>query len=397
MNNTCVDFVTEISDEPEGEVTSREVSEAVLYSSDWTTETVLAQLRRENIDINPGFQRRDAWTIPRKSRFIESLILGLPIPQIVLPERTRGKFLVLDGKQRLITLLQFAGLREGKNSKFKLHGLDVRKDLNGKSFSDLEQDPDFQDDFNQFYNHTIRSVVIRNWPNIDFLHLVFVRLNTESVVLSPQELRQALFPGEFVNYVDEASSESRALKTILGIEHPDFRMRDVELLIRHLAFAFFLSQYKGNLKKFLDYSTEKLNEEWSTKEQVIRDQVSQFEEAVSAGIQIFGSNNMARKWTSEGFEPRLNRAILDVIAFYFSDPNIRGASLNKTDLVLFAYKDLCIGSEPFRDSVERTTKSMGATNTRFKLWGEKLGEAIGLKFHVPELVDGRIAFSSFWD
>ena len=70
-----------------------------------------SRLIRENIQLNLRFQRRDAWNITRKSRFIESLILGFPVPQIVLAtnNKEKGKFIVLDGKQRLLTILQFYG------------------------------------------------------------------------------------------------------------------------------------------------------------------------------------------------------------------------------------------------------------------------------------------------
>lgn len=82
----------------------------MVTSTDWTTETILNQLARGNIQLNPRFQRREAWTQVRKSRFIESLFLGLPIPQLVLAEQRgrRGAYLVIDGKQRLLALRQFA-------------------------------------------------------------------------------------------------------------------------------------------------------------------------------------------------------------------------------------------------------------------------------------------------
>ena len=95
-----------------------EIAEILVTGTDWTTETLLDQLVRENIQLNPRFQRRDAWNIVRKSRFIESIILGFPIPHIVLAsnQKERGKFVVLDGKQRLLTILQFYGRSETKNN-----------------------------------------------------------------------------------------------------------------------------------------------------------------------------------------------------------------------------------------------------------------------------------------
>lgn len=83
-----------------------------MFATDWTADTIINQLGKGNIRLDPAFQRRDAWTIQRRSKFIESLILGLPIPQLVLAEGPEGKgtFLVIDGKQRLLSLQQFAGI-----------------------------------------------------------------------------------------------------------------------------------------------------------------------------------------------------------------------------------------------------------------------------------------------
>src|SRR5687767_8254345 len=97
---------TETEGEEDLDQTSlQRLSEAVVSGSDWTTETILRQLERGNIVLNPDYQRRDAWRPARKSKFIESLILGLPIPQLVLAESRgrKGTFIVIDGKQRLLT------------------------------------------------------------------------------------------------------------------------------------------------------------------------------------------------------------------------------------------------------------------------------------------------------
>src|SRR5215475_13471256 len=119
---------------------------AVVSGTDWTTETIVAQLERGNIQLNPRFQRRDAWKRDRKSRFIESLIVGLPIPQIVLAESKehRGKFIVLDGKQRLLAILQFWGLGEGPNNAYALSGLTLRGDLKRRTYKDLSTNPDLE-------------------------------------------------------------------------------------------------------------------------------------------------------------------------------------------------------------------------------------------------------------
>ena len=385
-------------EEAEPELIPAKISQAVVYATDWTVETILSQLKQKNIDM-PEFQRRDAWAKRRKSRYIESIILSLPVPQIILAERktNRGKYLVLDGKQRLLALRQFVGAdEESKNNNFRLQGLEVLRELNGKAFSDIANDSSWAGILTQFYNQPIRSVIIRNWPAPSFLHMLFARLNTETLPLSPQELRQALFPGDFVKYADEAARKSDAIKILLGTDEPDLRMRDVEILVRYIAFALFLSDHSGNLKDFLDGTCEKLNKAWSQKETDIKNQVQEFEAAIDTAVRIFRRDGMGRKWTEDGFSARLNKAILDVLAFYFSDETIRKTALDKAEGVLEAFKSLCLESEEFRNSIETTTKSLGATSTRLSLWGNKLRDTLGLNFQIPTFDGKRIKFSSFW-
>ena len=183
------------SDEDIGSLDQISFSSAVVSGNDWTTETLLNQINKGNILLNPDFQRRDAWDKKRKSKFIESLILGLPIPQVVLAEskERRGAYIVLDGKQRLLSIRQFSADADDKvYEQLKLTGLEIRDDLKRKSLQDLRDDLDLFDDLSAFENQPIRTVVIKNWPDEDFLYHVFLRLNTGSVPLSPQELRQAL-------------------------------------------------------------------------------------------------------------------------------------------------------------------------------------------------------------
>ena len=150
--------------------------DAMVVSTDWTTDTLLSQITRGNVQLDPIFQRRDAWDRRKKSRLIESLIVGLPVPQIVLPERggRRGDLLVLDGKQRLLSIEQFA------RGDFRLSGLDLRSGLNRKSYEDLPSESRLALD-----TQTIRTMVVRNWKREEFLYLVFLQLNTANVPEPP--------------------------------------------------------------------------------------------------------------------------------------------------------------------------------------------------------------------
>lgn len=374
----------EFRDEPDSEVDAAQAghfSEAVLHAADWTVETIVAQLTRGNIEMNPRFQRRDAWSLRRKSAFIESLILGLPVPQIVLAERRgqRGKYIVLDGKQRLLSLLQFTANAEGAHNAFRLSGLEARSDLARKTYEALRA-PAFENDLNAFMNYTVRTVLIRNWPNFDFLHLVFLRLNTGSVTLSPQELRQAMFPGEFSNAVDDRARESVPLQTILGREMADPRMRDVELLVRFLGFHFFLPRYGGRMKTFLDETCESLNGDWQNRQPEVEAAITAFNAAADALIQVFGAEGVGRKSNSKLF----NRAIFDALAFYAANDAIRAGMLNNAAGVRAAY-DETVAEPAFLNASESDTAGVPNTLTRLTMWGEKLRGTLGMQIALPTL------------
>jgi hypothetical protein len=374
-----------------------EISGIVVAGTDWTTATIVDQLVRENIQLNPRFQRRDAWNIIRKSRFIESIILGFPIPQIVLAsnEKERGKFIVLDGKQRLLTILQFYGKSETPNDSFALKGLEFRPELNGSKHEELENNPLFKSVIDALDNQTIRTTLIRNWHTESFLYKIFLRLNLESTPLSPQELRQALHPGDFINFLDDQSVKSQALRKIFKSKNPDFRMRDVELLLRYVAFHYFLSEYRSNLKAFLDMTCKELNKNWKKRAPDIQDTVTQFEKAVQTSINIFGEKNVSRLWLSSSntYRSQFNRAILDVMVFYFSDAIIRQSAEENKVVVEDAFKKLCSSNSSFREAIEGTTKNIRETHTRLSLWGRALLEVLDVEFNVPELVDNRIIFN----
>jgi Protein of unknown function DUF262 len=375
------------SEEDLGRVDPSLVNKAVVTGTDWTADTILKQLEKGNIALDPVFQRRDAWNDKRKSKFIESIILGLPIPQIVLAEsqESKGTFVVIDGKQRLLTLQRFAGIGlDSDDEPLKLSGLTVREDLNGKTLADLQNNAQLSRYLAAFENQTIRTVVVRNWQNERILWLIFHRLNTTSVALSPQELRQALHPGEFLRFAAKYSEESPGLKKTLKLNKPDFRMRDVELLVRYYAYKNFLPDYPGNLKEFLDNTCKELNRQWKRRENDLREQAEQLERGIKTVFKIFGPTGAFRKWDGAKFERSPNRAVFDIMTYYFSQAPVRKASRAASSEVKEAFKALCTNDERFRRSVETTTKSIEANSVRFSRWGRVLSNTIGLAIDIPK-------------
>lgn len=380
MSERNVEFTAE-DDEIDTQLKLQDFSQAVLWGTDWTVETILAQLSRGNIELNPRFQRRDAWSRKAKSRFIESVILGLPVPQVVLAEsrEQRGRYIILDGKQRLLSLMQFAGFAEGPTNNFGLSGLDVRTDLARKRFSNLESDLTLRADFDAFLTHTIRTTVIRNWPSLAFLHVVFQRLNTGSLKLSPQELRQAIVPGPFTDAIDDATVDAPETWDLLGRTEPDPRMRDVELVVRAVSFRLRLTSYTGRMKEFLDRTCQYFNANWGAEEGVVTAAINDFKEGVSALQQILKSE-LARKRDSSLF----NRSIFDALIYYAMDAEVRGLMLAKPEAVVKAYSET-LASEVFQVAVESDTAGIPHTADRLNIWGETLSRYLKQDIVVPVL------------
>ncbi|WP_018436853.1 DUF262 domain-containing protein [Paraburkholderia atlantica] len=353
------------------------LSSTVVSDTDWTTETILSQLKKKNILLDPAFQRRDAWTDERKSRFIESLFLGLPIPQLVFAENknSRGKYIVIDGKQRLLSLVRFA-LDEDKP--LRLKGLELRNDLNGKTLADLRNQGEYLDDLAAFENQSIRTTIVRNWEREEVLYFIFHRLNSGSVPLSPQELRHALHPGPFIDFAFAFSEASTGLVRLLGRDgKPDFRMRDVEIFIRYVGLMLYVNDYSGDLKRFLDLTTLRLNDSWGEKKQKVEKAAVALDKAIDTTFEVFGEGAF-RKWTGSGYERRFNRAVFDIMTFTLSRTTLRREALSRPTVVVDTFKELCDDNEDFRRALETTTKSTSATFGRLRVWSQSLIAALGL-------------------
>jgi len=389
QHNDLLNFADDAEDELDKSTRLDFFAQAVLYGTDWTVKTILQQIESGNIDLAPDFQRRDAWSSKNKNRFIESVMLQMPIPQIVLAERKeqRGTYIVLDGKQRLITLAQFAGELEPdhpviamskETPPLKLSGLKILDNLNNKSYADIGNAPEYAQVKTQFDNHTIRSALIRNWPDEDYLYEVFIRLNTGSAKLSPQELRQAMKPGEFTEFLSVRSSQSLILQAILNIDGPDFRMRDVDLLLRMISYSYRSGEYRGNLKAFLDETHDLLNANWATHKSTVTDLVDQIEAALRfLADNLGGAEHVGRRIKNGEQESAINRALLDVQL---------GSTLPSRNRTLFEEKDLslaevtyelCMGSAAFVESISGTTKSVPAVRARYRLWRDAIEARIG--------------------
>ena len=214
------------------------------YGADYPVDGLVKRLKQGDIDV-PTFQRQFVWPLPQASRFIESLLLGLPVPSIFLSKDSETqKLMVIDGQQRLKSLRFFYdGILHGKE--FRLRG--VTKEFENLTYRTLEDE-----DRRRLDDSILHAIIIKQEdPGNDdsSVYMVFERLNTTSTPLSPQEIRACVYHGSFNDYLAEAN-RNPDWRAIFG--EPSARQKDRELLLRFFALFYKLDSYKRPMKLFLN-------------------------------------------------------------------------------------------------------------------------------------------------
>ena len=214
--------------------------------ADFDVDGLVKRFDRGTI-YRPEFQRNFVWTWPQASKFIESILLGLPIPSVFLfREEETQKLLIVDGLQRLTTLHAFKKGRLPHNDRvFKLK--DVKPRFEGKTLEDLDED-----DRLRFEDAIIHAMIIQQMAPDDShssVFHIFERLNSNGTPLQPQEMRAAVYHGPFQGMLGTAN-ENAEWREVFGPKHK--RAKDQELILRFLALKFDGENYFRPMKGFLN-------------------------------------------------------------------------------------------------------------------------------------------------
>lgn len=347
------------------------------YARDWTVQTICDQILQGNIDLNPKFQRRNAWNDQKRSRLIESLMLRLPVPEIVLAEHsdTPNTYIVLDGKQRLLTIMGFIYPEENKYwDSPKLQKLEILKNLENKSYNDFENGTlEFK---RSFQNASIRCTVIFGYKKDDLLYQIFYRLNSGAEPLSMQELRQALRKGKFSDYLMSTTNEFQPIHRVMGLDGPDKRLVDAEIILKFIAIKMFGTEYSGNLKQFLDEKMNLLNKHWNEYEKVVKMEYELFNKALALLEKLLGLDNIARLAGKNPF----NRNILETQAYYFSfllQTLTEDDILTKKTAFIASYREICANNQDFSKSLNSNTTSTKNYAIRFEAFARLVQQVFG--------------------
>jgi hypothetical protein len=294
-----------------------------------------------------GFQREYIWPRPRADRFIESLLLGLPVPGIFLVKEQSGRLLVLDGHQRLHTLSgYYHGVING--AEYRLENVQQR--FESKRYADLDIE-----DRRRLDDSIIHATVVRqDEPSEDqsSVYMIFERLNSGGVNLQPQEIRVALYHGEFVRILTKLNNNP-AWRRLFGKRSK--RLKDMEMILRFFAFYFYDENYKSPMKDFLNrYMARNRNLQHQSKKEL----TDVFEDAVTIIDKSVGGR---------AFRPvrAINAAVIDSVMVGVARRLSKG-SIRKKGQLARCYRGL-LKNRAYRKAVETGTSQEANVETRLRL------------------------------
>lgn len=217
--------------------------------------SIIDSLANDEIDLQPDFQRSsDIWSSVQKSRLIESILLGLPLPSFYFSEDpTTKKLQIIDGLQRLCAIRDFV---LEKKTPLRLKGLQfLKNDYEGKVYSDLER-PDIR----RIQSLKVTVNTLRKDTPTNVKYVIFQRVNTSGTKLKPQEMRQALNQGQAAQFIKELA-ESEAFLNATNRRISPKRMDDKEYVNYFVAFYLDrdLKDYTNDVDYFLNVKMEELN------------------------------------------------------------------------------------------------------------------------------------------
>jgi len=337
--------------------------------------------KRGKLILQPDFQRQYVWDATKASKLIESAILLIPLPIIYLSEEKDGKEYVIDGQQRLTSFFSFIDGKFPDGRIFKLSGLNVCTELNGKKFSELTDD--LQDKVNSYI---VRTITFKKESSEDLKFEIFERLNTGSVQLNDQELRNCLYRGRFNFALQEMAADSDFMY-ICGLKASDKRMKDKELVLRFCAFYHktYLN-YKAPIRNFLNIEAQ---EKRDISDKELLELKAAFKNSCQIIRSIFDSNAFKRFYKGKDGQPngfwetkKFNTSLFDILMYSFAKED-KNKVFQNLDSIKEALITLMTDDQEFVDSIELSTSSVQAVTTRFDKWRKMLQEIIGINQREP--------------
>jgi hypothetical protein len=334
---------------------------------DMSISDLVAKITEGDIVLDPDYQRKYVWDEKRASLLIESILLNVPIPVVYVAEDEDGKWDVVDGLQRLNSLKRFFG------NEFKLKGLEVLNELNRVYYKDLNPRA-----ARILRNGILRIILIFKESHPDIKYEIFMRLNRGAVRLTEQELRNCLYRGRF-NDMLHALRETPLVLRLLGIQEPDNRMADAELLLRHFLIragydrsSGKITTYSGNMKSSLNHYMAKVRN--LSAEQTEQMKQKFLEDAEKVNL-VFAEHSFQRITPNGDFDGRINRAVMDAVLIGVGQHTSASLATGKNKVIQLL-KHLINQDATFADAITIRTSDKQKMEYRVHTFTTQLAEVL---------------------
>ncbi|MCW7483207.1 DUF262 domain-containing protein [Leptospira kanakyensis] len=282
---------------------------------DFSVQDLVDKIESSDIDLKPDYQRNYVWgdndeIENKRSRLIESLLLNIPIPVIYFAEQQETlKYEVIDGQQRLRTFQDYL------QDKFELKNLEIREDVNGKKYSELNPK-----DRDEIRKRSIRAIVILNESDEEIKYEVFERLNLGSIQLTPQEIRNNTLRGSFNDLLKELANSELFSKLInLKLKKDQSNMAKEELVLRFFAYHFSDMKRVESLSYFL---TKYMKDNQNLSQNKIELHRNLFHNTLASINKYLGKNAFSiYQVKTSRWNPTSNRALFDAEMLAFAKVN----------------------------------------------------------------------------
>lgn len=260
--------------------------EIITDSYSMSVGEIISMYKEGDLDIHPEFQRFFRWTLSQKSRLIESFLLNFPVPPIFVYQRSDGVWDIVDGLQRISTVLEFAGVYKDENGALleplTLEATKMLPSLEGKKFmNEKDKENSFTDSERRFFKKAKISVIIlKKESDASGQYEVFQRLNTGGTSLSPQEVRNCMMVMTNSNIFRKIRNmaEYNNFKSTLSINEKAKSERfDMELVTRFICMRHENIEKYSSVRDFSDYLNDKIVElfndtsiDWQDEEDIFK-------------------------------------------------------------------------------------------------------------------------------
>lgn len=330
--------------------------------------SIISRIKSGKINMNTEFQRRgNLWSRTQQSKFIESILLNLPLPSFFFDASFDDNWLVVDGLQRLSSIQNFIINEES----FRLTGLEVLEELNGRRLNELPPYMIFKLEEVQ-----ISVCLLKPGTHKFVKYDVFSRINTGGLTLQPQEIRHALNQGNPVKYLntfvyDDISKFKYRDEYVKYINIDDKRMAGREMILRYIAFARNnWKEYKPSLSRFLDDEMDAIHGFGQRERDYYYNQLWKVCEVL---YQLLGKDSFSKSVVNTSFKKRLNKSLFEVWTSILSKKSDLQLEIikNRKLEIIDKYKEL-IQSEKFNNAITKSTSSKKHVNYRFEMIEELL-------------------------